>query len=154
MKKIWALIVFLSLCFGAGAIGSIFTVSSVNNWYLTLEKPALTPPAAVFAPVWSVLYVMMAVAAWLVWLTGKPERRRALLVFFAQLVFNTLWSIIFFGFRAPGLAVVELTILWAFIIGAIMEFWKVRPAAAILLFPYFLWVTFAGLLNYGIWKLN
>lgn len=154
MRKLFVLMFFVFLCFGVGAVGSVFTASSVNGWYQFLEKPTLTPPASVFLPVWLLLYLMMAVSAWLVWASEHPGKKRALTVFGIQLFFNMLWPAIFFGLRAPGLAVVELVILWGFIVATMMEFRKVRPSAAILLIPYFLWVTFAAFLNYGIWKLN
>ncbi len=154
LKKAAVLAGFILVCLGAGAVGSVFTASSVADWYPALNKPALTPPSWVFGPAWSVLYMTMAVAAWLVWLSGHSRRRRALIVFGVQLFLNLMWSVIFFGLRAPGAALIELVVLWGLIVVTILEFRKIRPPAAILLIPYFLWVTFAGFLNYGLWKLN
>ena len=141
----------------AGFIGSFFTASAIQSgWYAELAKPALNPPSWVFAPVWTTLYVLMGIALFLVWRKGLDRRevKIALSVFFAQLILNALWSIIFFGLRSPGLALVEIAILWIAIIVAIIAFAKVSKIAAWLLAPYILWVSFALYLNYAIWIFN
>jgi len=139
----------------AGLIGSIFTVPAISSWYSALAKPALNPPDWIFAPVWNTLFVLMGIAAFLVWKKGleKREVRIALLVFISQLILNSLWSFIFFGLHNPGAAFFELIILWLAILATIIIFHKISPKAAYLLIPYILWVTFAGYLNFSIWQL-
>lgn len=140
----------------AGVIGSVFTVSSIPNWYAVLQKPSFSPPNWIFGPVWVTLYLLMGVAAFLVWRHGfeRREVRRALAIFGGQLVLNTLWSIIFFGLRNPFWAFVEIIVLWLAILVMIFAFYKISRPAAYLLLPYILWVSFAGYLNYSIWILN
>lgn len=140
----------------AGIVGSVFTAPSIPTWYTTLTRPELSPPNWVFAPVWTTLFALMGIAAFLVWNKGLSQRsvRIALGMFIVQLVLNTLWSIIFFGMRNPGAALVEITVLWLAILATIITFAKVSRVAAWLLVPYILWVTFAGYLNYSIWVLN
>lgn len=158
----------------AGLIGALFTTPAIPAWYENLSKPVLNPPAAVFGPVWTTLYALMGIAAVLVWRKRKSSSNAILkqaakilrkepnehdiniaLGFFAgQLVLNTLWSIIFFGMKNLGGALIEISVLWLAIIATIFFFWKVSKTAAWLLVPYILWVTFAGYLNYMIWALN
>ena len=140
----------------AGIIGSIFTVAAIPTWYAALSKPALNPPNWIFAPVWNTLFILMGIAAWLVWRRGwdKKSVRTALTIFLVQLILNSLWSIIFFGLRNPGAAFWEIIILWLAIIVTIIWFYKVSRAAAYLLIPYILWVSFAGYLNLSIWRLS
>lgn len=140
----------------AGVIGSVFTVSSIPNWYAVLQKPSFSPPNWIFGPVWVTLYLLMGVAAFLVWRHGfeRREVRRALAIFGGQLVLNTLWSIIFFGLRNPFWAFVEIIVLWLAILVMIFAFYKISRPAAYLLLQYILWVSFAGYLNYSIWILN
>lgn len=141
----------------AGLVGSFFTASAIQSgWYAELAKPALNPPSWIFAPVWTALYVLMGIALFLVW-RKELERREvkvAIGIFFAQLVLNALWSIIFFGLRSPGLALVEIVILWIAIIATIIPFTKISKIAGWLLVPYIIWVSFALYLNYAIWILN
>jgi benzodiazapine receptor len=148
------LIVFFAVCLGAGALGSFFTASSVRDWYPKLRKPAGTPPSWIFGPVWTTLYLLMAVSAWLVWREYGRGALPALLIFFAQLALNIAWSGIFFGSRMPGVAFVEIVILWLAILFTIFVFYFLVPLAALLLVPYVLWVTYASYLNWGIWRLN
>ena len=148
------LIVFLAICLGAGGLGSFFTASSVRDWYPRLRKPAGTPPSWVFGPVWSALYVLMAISAWLVWREYHRGARPALLIFFAQLALNVAWSGIFFGSRMPGIALAEIVLLWFAIAFTILIFLLLLPVSALLLIPYWLWVTYAAYLNWGIWRLN
>ena len=148
------LIVFFAVCLGAGGLGSFFTASSVRDWYPKLRKPAGTPPSWIFGPVWTTLYLLMAVSAWLVWREYGRGALSALLIFFAQLALNIAWSGIFFGSRMPGVAFVEIVILWLAILFTIFVFYFLVPLAALLLVPYVLWVTYASYLNWGIWRLN
>lgn len=140
----------------AGIVGSLFTGQAINTWYATLEKPALQPPAWLFGPVWTILYVLMGVAAFLVWRNGWAHRKAkvALMFFFVQLVLNALWSIIFFGLHSPGGALVEMAFLWVAIVATIVAFARVSAIASWLLAPYLIWVSFAAYLNYAIWILN
>jgi benzodiazapine receptor len=149
------LVVLIVICFAAAAIGSAFTTPSVPGWYASLTKPAWTPPAWVFGPVWSALYLAMAFAAWLVWRrAGFSSARGALMLFAAQLVLNVCWSAIFFRVHRPGLAFAEILLLWLMILAATLAFRPLSRAAAWLMVPYLLWVAFAATLNYSIWKLN
>lgn len=140
----------------AGIIGSIFTISAIPTWYAALAKPALNPPSWLFAPVWTTLYLLMGIAAFLVWRKGweQKEVRIALFIFGIQLILNALWSIIFFGLHNPAWALVNIIGLWLAIVGAIVAFHKISRPAAYLLIPYIFWVSFAAYLNYSIWILN
>ncbi len=155
-NNILKLITAIVLSEMAGVIGSIFTVSSIPTWYATLARPELSPPNWIFGPVWTTLFALMGIAAFLVWQKGLNRRdiQVALSIFIIQLVLNTLWSIIFFGMQNPGAAFVEIIILWLAILATIIRFSKISRVAAWLLVPYILWVTFAGYLNYFIWILN
>jgi len=148
------LILFFAICLGAGGLGSFFTANSVRNWYPRLRKPPGTPPSWLFGPVWTTLYVLMAIAAWLVWREYHWGATAALLIFFAQLGLNIAWSAIFFGSRMPGVAFAEIVILWLAIAFNMLVFYWLVPASAWLLLPYWLWVTYAMYLNFGIWRLN
>jgi tryptophan-rich sensory protein len=140
----------------AGIIGAVFTTPSITGWYAGIVKPAINPPAWVFGPVWTILFVLMGISAFLVWEKGLERRdvQIALGIFIGQLVLNTLWSIIFFGLHSPGGALVEIMFLWLIILATIGMFYKISKAAAWLLVPYILWVSFASYLNYAIWILN
>lgn len=149
------LAVAMLICFGAAGLGSLFTTPSIGGWYVTLRKPAWTPPNWVFGPVWSLLYLSMAIAAWLVWRrAGISGARLALVLFAIQLLFNVGWSAIFFSAHMPGVAFAEIILLWLMILATIVSFWPVSRAAGWLLLPYLLWVSFAAALNYSIWRLN
>lgn len=139
-----------------GVVGSLFTTPAIPTWYATLKKPALTPPNAVFGPVWTTLYVLMGVAAFLVWRRGwgEPAVRRAAAAFVIQVILNAAWSAIFFGAHAPGWAFAEIIALWVTILITIFLFRKVSVAAAWLMVPYILWVSFASFLNLQVWLLN
>ncbi len=145
-----------ALCLSAGAIGSAFTIAAIPEWYATLQKPSFSPPNWMFGPVWTLLYVLMAVAAAMVWQKGlqNPPVRKALTVFLLQLILNTVWSYLFFGLRSPLYGLVDILFLWAMILVTIAQFSKVSVPAALLLIPYLLWVTFATGLNLGILLLN
>jgi len=139
-----------------GGLGSIPTFSSIPTWYRGLRKPGWTPPERLFGPVWTVLYVLMGISAWLVWRRGLDRRdvRTALGLFAGQLTLNALWSQIFFGMRAPGLALAEILLLWDVLVATVVQFFRIRPAAGLLLLPYLVWTTFATSLNAGVWWLN
>lgn len=140
----------------AGIIGSVFTAPAIPGWYADLTKPALNPPAWVFGPVWTTLFALMGVAAFLVWKKGldRKDARIALCLFIIQLVLNTLWSIIFFGLHSLGGALIEIIFLWLAILATIISFFNISKTAAWLLVPYLLWVSFATYLNAAIWVLN
>jgi translocator protein len=147
----------LIICLSAGAIGSVFTSSSVDSWYRMLNKPPFNPPSWLFAPVWTALYIMMGISLFLVWSrkSTKAGKKNIALSFFAvQLFLNMLWSALFFGLQNPLLAFVEIILLWIAIIITIALFRKISATAAYLLVPYLLWVTFASILNYSIFLLN
>ncbi len=141
------------ICQLAGVIGSLFTASSVGSWYSTLNKPPFNPPGWVFGPVWITLYTMMGISLYLVWRSGNRDWL-VLGVFGFQLVLNALWSILFFGLQVPGIAFAEILVLWISIIATIVLFFSVSRAASYLLVPYLLWVSFAAVLNFMIWRLN
>lgn len=146
---------FLVACFAvAGAAGAI-TAESVATWYQTLNKPAFTPPDAVFAPVWTVLYAAMAVAGWRAWRkVGFTGGRTALRLFAIQLLLNGAWSFLFFGAHLIGVALVEIVILWLVIAATTVAFWRIDRIAGLLFVPYLLWVGYATALNAGIWLAN
>jgi tryptophan-rich sensory protein len=139
-----------------GVLSGVATARGVQDWYPTLVKPSFNPPAWVFGPVWTVLYIMMGLAAFLVWQKGLATDlvRTALALFILQLVLNGLWSILFFGLRAPGWAFVEIVFLLGAILLTLVSFWRVTVPAGILLVPYLAWVSFATVLNGSIWLLN
>jgi tryptophan-rich sensory protein len=151
-----SLIIAIAIPLVVGGVGGVATASSIATWYQTLNKPAWNPPNWVFGPVWTLLYVIMGVAAWLIWRSGwhNPKVRLALAFFGAQLLLNLLWSLVFFGLRAPGWAMVDIVVLWALILVTAVRFYQLQPAPGLLLIPYQLWVTFATGLNAAIWQLN
>ncbi len=144
------LVIFLAITFGAAAFGAQFMP---GPWYAEIAKPAWTPPGWVFGPVWSLLYVMIALSAWLVW-RQQPRFGLPLGLWFAQLGLNTIWSWLFFGLERPDLAAIDIVVLLAAIIATACAFARVSRAAALLLLPYALWVGFATALNIAIWRLN
>ena len=146
--------VFLAVCLGSGAVGSVVTTPQIPTWYASLSKPPWNPPSWVFAPVWSTLYVMMSVAAWLVWKEVGTLRGRGFLWFWIQLILNASWSFIFFGLKQPGWAFAEIVLLWLSIAATLWMFRRYSSLAALLLAPYLGWVTFAAYLNFAIWRLN
>jgi benzodiazapine receptor len=148
-------IVFVAICCGAAAMGAWFTDSSVKTWYPGLVKPAGTPPSWVFGPVWSVLYLLMATAAWLVWQERHAhDVRLPLGLFFGQLILNAAWSFIFFGLQRPGLAPVEILILLMAIVLTAISFSRHSRSAFWLMTLYLGWVAYATYLNFGLWRLN
>ena len=154
MHNRWVVLAgFLILCLGVGAIAGGFTAQAVTAWYPTLAKPPFNPPNSVFGPVWTILYVMMAVAGWAVWERGR-DAKPALNLFFVQLALNFAWSFFFFGLQRPALALIDIIALWIAILLTIRAFLKLRPAAGWAMVPYLAWVSFATYLNAGIWWLN
>lgn len=148
----WSVLaLFLAICLGTAGLGAAWTSMSVGDWYPTLNKPSWNPPSWVFAPVWTTLYITMAVAAWIAWRNGGKV---SLLLFGLQLVLNAAWSAVFFGMRNPGLAFADIVLLWFAILATVVGFWRLSRLAAMLLIPYLAWVSFATLLNWVIWNTN
>lgn len=154
-RDLAGLAAFLALCLGIAALGGWATAGSVGTWYQTLHKPAFNPPDWVFGPVWTVLYVTIALAGWRIWRRhGIAGARLELAVYGAQLALNLGWSFLFFGARAIGLAFGEILLLLAAIVVNALLFWRKDRAAGWLLVPYAVWVAFASLLNVALWRLN
>ena len=144
---------FLVVCLGVSALGGLATASSVGTWYQALHKPAFNPPNWVFAPVWTTLYVMIAVAGWRVWRLRRFAGA-AMAAYAAQLALNLAWSLLFFGGRLIGVALAEILLLLAAILLNVVIFWRLERVAALLLVPYAAWVAFASALNLALWRLN
>jgi len=143
------------MCFAVAGIGSFLTMPSIPDWYAGFRKPSWTPPGWLFGPVWTVLYLSMAVAAWLVWRrVGLSGAAVPLAVFGIQLALNLVWSFIFFGRNNIGLALVDIVLLWLAILATILAFRQVSTLAGWLLVPYLMWVTFAAALNFSVWNMN
>lgn len=140
----------------AGAIGSIFSFSSIPTWYRVLIRPSIAPPNWVFGPVWTTLFLLMGISSFIIYQKGinRPDVRRALYVFFIQLILNATWSILFFGLNDIGAALIEIVGLWVIILANIILFWRISKIAGYLLIPYILWVSFASYLNYTFFILN
>jgi benzodiazapine receptor len=155
-SDILKLVLSIVICQGAGFLGSLATMPSIATWYKTIAKPSFNPPNAVFGPVWITLYALMAVALFLIWKRGAATVgvKSAMILFFAQLVLNTLWSVLFFGLHQPMWAFFEILVLWLFILLTLIAFWRIALPAGLLLVPYLLWVSFASALNFAIWRLN
>ena len=149
------LLAFLAVCLAVSALGAAATATSVGSWYQALQKPSFNPPDWIFAPVWTTLYLMMAVAGWRVWrLNGLSGARTALVLFALQLALNLAWSYLFFGFRLIGPALVEVVVLLAAIVATAVAFWRHDRLAGLLMVPYAAWVGFATVLNAALWHLN
>jgi len=165
MPKIIKFLLAIILCEGAGVVGSFFTTPSIGSWYATLVKPSFNPPNWVFGPAWTLLFFLMGVGLYLIWTSSNVlsqskdsrgqfgQRRITVLFFIQQLSLNILWSAIFFGLHNPMLAFFEIIILWLAILMTIFYFAKISKTAAWLFLPYILWVSFAGFLNFSIWRL-
>ena len=179
MKKIAKFIISIAVCQSAGFIGSIFTMPRIEIWYASINKPSFTPPGWFIGAVWTILFFLMGISLYLVWDKGwkpkiskKDERMKywnrfseklwkgtwreenAVLIFILQLILNILWSVLFFGLKSPGLAFFELLMLWWAILYTIANFYRISKLASYLLIPYILWVSFAGFLNFVIWRMN
>jgi tryptophan-rich sensory protein len=157
MKKsrLIKLILSLLLPLGVGAIAGIFTADAIPEWYATLNRPVFNPPNWLFGPVWTILYIIMGISLFLIWKNeNSRERNLAILVFMIQLFLNFAWSFLFFYFHAIGLAFIEIILLWISIIVMLVLFYKIKPVLAYMNVPYFLWVTFAAILNGSYYFLN
>jgi len=157
MNKIIKIIVAVAICLAIGYFSGTVTRSAILDWYPTLEKPSFNPPNWIFAPVWTALYIMMGVAAGLVWNRIKYETeavKKALVFFIIQLILNAMWSYLFFGLRNPMLAGLEIIVLWLMIYETYIQFTKINKIAGYLFIPYLAWVSFAAVLNASIWWLN
>lgn len=150
------LLIAILICEGAGVLGSVFTMPAIPAWYASLARPSFAPPNWVFGPVWTLLYALMGVAVYLVWRKGmqKIEVRESVMLFGVHLFVNVLWSYLFFGLKNPALAFADILLLWSLIGFLIYKFRGIDFRAALLLLPYFAWVSFATILNYSIWVLN
>ena len=154
-RELLGLVAFIALCLGVSALGGWVTAGSVASWYPTLHKPAFNPPDWLFAPVWTVLYLMVAVAGWRVWRRrGFSGARGAMSAYALQLALNLGWSFVFFGGRMIGAALAEIVLLFVAIVVNEALFWRIERAAALLLVPYAAWVAFAAVLNAELWRLN
>lgn len=149
MNRVYKLLIALALPLVAGLIGSLFTAPAIPTWYAGLVKPSFSPPNWLFAPAWTSLYLLMGIAFYRIWSRNGPTT-----LFIVHLVFNALWSILFFGLHSPLLGLIDILVLLVMILVLIRQFHKVDRTAAFLLVPYAAWVTFATLLNFSIWWLN
>lgn len=153
--RIASLILWILVCQAVGLIGARWTIDAIPTWYATLNKPSFSPPNWVFGPVWTTLYLLMAIAVWVISRTPpSPLRTTAIALFVIQLALNLIWTPLFFGRHALDLAFLEILFLWAFIGAATVVFYRIRPLAAGLMVPYWVWVTFASVLNGAILRLN
>jgi benzodiazapine receptor len=154
-RYMWtSFLVFLILSFLAALAGVIATGPNIETWYRDLMKPSWTPPDYIFGPVWSALYLLMAIAAWLVWLKRDAAKVIPMTLFVIQLILNAAWTWFFFHYHNPDMAFAEIIVLWFAILGTMITFWKERPIAGVLMFPYIAWVSFATVLNFSIMVLN
>ena len=152
-KQFVALLISLAVAFSAAAIGAIASVRA-SDFYQSLVRPNWAPPASVFGPVWSILYFLMGISAWLIWRERSSGSTRALLLYVVQLSLNALWSWLFFAWHHGQWAFVEIIVLWLLISMTIVSFWIIRPLAGVMLLPYLLWVSFASILAFKVWRLN
>ncbi len=150
------IIISIVICLAVGFSSGLVTADAIPNWYADLNKPFFNPPNWLFAPAWTVLYILMGIAAGMIWNKGLDQKiiRTAMIIFVIQLVLNGLWTLIFFGMKNPPLAFAEIVLLWGMILLCIIRFGKINKTAAWLMIPYILWVTFAAALNFSIWQLN
>lgn len=149
-REIRGLIGWSLVCFLVAALGAMASLQA-KSFYAELVQPSWAPPASVFGPVWSILYIMMAFSVWLVWCQRKTLAVR---LFVIQLILNGLWSWLFFAWHLGGYAFLDILCLWGCLVATIFTFWRAKKIAALLLLPYFCWVSFAAFLNYSIWQLN
>jgi len=153
-KQIVGLVAWLIVSFIAAFIGGAASIQA-GPFYTQLARPEWAPPASIFGPVWTVLYALMGIAAWLVWRAADIRPTRfPIALFLVQLALNALWSWLFFGWHQGGLAFADILLLWVLIVATLIAFWRISRLAAALLFPYLLWVSFATVLNYSVWQLN
>lgn len=153
MRKVFRLLLAILICQLAGILGAVATVPSISSWYIYLNKPFFTPPAFIFGPVWTLLYILMGISLFLVWET-KKKREECLCCFWVQLALNALWSLIFFGAKNLAFSFIIIIFLWLSILATILQFRKISKIAAWMLVPYLIWVSFASLLNLAVVLLN
>jgi len=154
-RQILKLVVSILLPLGLGAIAGIFTAKAIPEWYATLNQPSFNPPNWIFGPVWTSLYILLGISFFLTWKQpATKERNRAISIFLIQLVLNFAWSFLFFYFHQIGLALIDIIVLWIFIITMLILFYRIKPLAAYINIPYLLWVTFASILNASYFVLN
>lgn len=155
-NNVFKFFVSIIICELAGIVGSLYTFDSIPNWYNYLIKSPLNPPSWIFGPVWTILYILMAISFFLVWKQGTDRRevKKAVYIFSLQLLLNTLWSILFFGLQSPILGLIEIVFMWSSILWTMIAFYKISKPATWLLLPYILWVSFASYLNFSVWWLN
>lgn len=155
LRQTVALCGFILLSFAAPSVSAFLSVTGPDDWYRGLEKPWFNPPGWVFGPVWTILYIVMGVAAWLVWRKGTGQSLAVPLgLFLLQLVLNAVWTPLFFGMHSPGWAFVDILVLWVVLAATVFAFYRVSGTAAALMLPYWFWVSFAAVLNGTIWWLN
>ena len=156
LNDVVKLIISILASFAAGGIGSIFTFKAIPKWYASLKKPPKTPPNRAFGPVWTTLYILMGVSVFLIWQNGLGSggARVAFTLFWVQLTFNALWSIVFFGMKSIRGGMITIVILWFLILATAVASFRVSTWAGALLIPYLIWVTIASYLNIGVWWLN
>jgi tryptophan-rich sensory protein len=156
MKRATKIIILIAVCLGIGYASSIVTQTGIETWYPTIEKPSFNPPNWLFGPVWTALYICIAVAGGIIWdkIDTHPLAKKALLFFAIQLLLNSLWSFLFFGLKNPLIALIEIILLLLIIYETYMLFSKINKVAGYLFIPYLLWVSFAMFLNGSIWWLN
>ena len=154
LRQIVGLMMNLLIVFGIAALGGFLTNLSVGSWYPSLHKPSWTPTGAAIGTIWTILYTLMGIAAWIVWRSNSEARQLPLAIYALQLLLNLGWSVLFFGLKSPGLALIEIGVLWLAILATSIAFWNVSKPAGVLMAPYLSWVAFAGVLNALIWKMN
>lgn len=157
VSNVWKFIISVIICEGAGSLGAIFNAGSIDTWYQTLQKPYFNPPNWLFAPAWTTLFFLMGIALYYIWINYQKKKHQvqiAIGFFVIQFILNVLWSLFFFGFRDPALALTEIIVLWIFILVMFVKFYHVDKRAGYYLIPYLAWVTFAAVLNFSIWYLN
>lgn len=154
VMQIAGLIGWLAISFIASAIGAVASLQA-GSFYIQLVRPDWAPPPSIFGPVWTAMYTLMGIAAWMVWRAdGFRTAKIALTLFLIQLTLNASWSWLFFWWHQGALAFIDILLLWFLIVATLAAFWRIRPVAGVLLIPYLLWVGFASVLNYSIWQLN
>lgn len=156
-SKTLKLIISILICQSAGFFGSLFTTPKIATWYQGVTKPSFNPPNYLFGPVWTILFILMGISLYIIWTSKFKDRaykKEVIIIFAIQLILNILWSILFFGLESPMFAFFEIMILWISIFATIIGFYKISRIASLILIPYILWVSFASVLNFFIWKLN
>jgi translocator protein len=156
MANVFRFFVSIAISLAAGLVGSFFTTPNIQPWYSTLNKPFFSPPNYLFAPVWTILYILMGIAFFLIWKDTKKEkiREKGIEYYFAQLFLNIIWSVAFFGYHSPIAGLIVIIVLWILIFQTIRTFAKVDKTASYLLYPYIAWVSFASILNLAVVLLN